>query len=102
MVFFNVMTSMSEWGKNRLELHFFFKAEDGIRDFHVTGVQTCALPISGHRCRGRATALSRGTTGNRHALTSVPNWSDHEPEPTAGAAGMEQRGARLDRRGRLR
>src|SRR5437870_13470951 len=27
---------------------FFFQAEDGIRDGHVTGVQTCALPI----CRG--------------------------------------------------
>src|SRR5439155_18117770 len=26
---------------------FFFQAEDGIRDGHVTGVQTCALPISG-------------------------------------------------------
>src|SRR5690606_40092942 len=26
---------------------FFFQAEDGIRDFHVTGVQTCALPILG-------------------------------------------------------
>src|SRR5690606_41342081 len=24
---------------------FFFQAEDGIRGFHVTGVQTCALPI---------------------------------------------------------
>src|SRR5690606_40382453 len=31
---------------------FFFQAEDGIRDFHVTGVQTCALPIS----LGRATS----------------------------------------------
>src|SRR5690606_7621596 len=30
------------------------QAEDGIRDFHVTGVQTCALPIS------RAGALGRG------------------------------------------
>src|SRR6266508_4013466 len=29
-----------------LTLHFFFQAEDGIRDGHVTGVQTCALPIS--------------------------------------------------------
>src|SRR5436309_7541750 len=28
---------------------FFFQAEDGIRDFHVTGVQTCALPISKRR-----------------------------------------------------
>src|SRR5690606_39737846 len=26
-------------------LGFYFRAEDGIRDFHVTGVQTCALPI---------------------------------------------------------
>src|SRR2546430_6529100 len=33
----------------RLELlnDFFFQAEDGIRDLTVTGVQTCALPISG-------------------------------------------------------
>src|SRR2546430_9108931 len=28
-------------------LCFFFQAEDGIRDLTVTGVQTCALPISG-------------------------------------------------------
>src|SRR5207253_5388960 len=30
---------------------FFFQAEDGIRDGHVTGVQTCALPISTRRSR---------------------------------------------------
>ena len=28
------------------EFFFFFQAEDGIRDTSVTGVQTCALPIS--------------------------------------------------------
>src|SRR5439155_6061673 len=28
-----------------VSLLFFFQAEDGIRDGHVTGVQTCALPI---------------------------------------------------------
>ena len=28
-------------------VHFFFQAEDGIRDWSVTGVQTCALPIYG-------------------------------------------------------
>src|SRR5688500_19294957 len=28
---------------------FFFQAEDGIRDYKVTGVQTCALPISAAR-----------------------------------------------------
>src|SRR3989454_5818707 len=27
---------------------FFFQAEDGIRDYKVTGVQTCALPICAH------------------------------------------------------
>src|SRR2546430_12576221 len=30
---------------------FFFQAEDGIRDLTVTGVQTCALPISPMSCR---------------------------------------------------
>src|SRR5690606_40336425 len=29
-------------------LIFFFEAEDGIRVLHVTGVQTCALPISSY------------------------------------------------------
>src|SRR5207249_9732864 len=29
-----------------ISLFFFFQAEDGIRDRNVTGVQTCALPIS--------------------------------------------------------
>src|SRR5690625_7297944 len=33
-------------------LCFFLRAEDGIRDGHVTGVQTCALPISRSRSRG--------------------------------------------------
>src|SRR5256886_11708419 len=33
-------------------LFFFFQAEDGIRDLTVTGVQTCALPISTQRVGG--------------------------------------------------
>src|SRR2546421_322356 len=32
--------------KERILVFFFFQAEDGIRDLIVTGVQTCALPIS--------------------------------------------------------
>src|SRR5258706_4298548 len=32
-----------------LLIFFFFQAEDGIRDWSVTGVQTCALPISSRR-----------------------------------------------------
>src|SRR5256886_8216679 len=38
-------------------LFFFFQAEDGIRDLTVTGVQTCALPISAPR----ASAMESGT-----------------------------------------
>src|SRR3989442_5624828 len=30
---------------DKIVVHFFFQAEDGIRDADVTGVQTCALPI---------------------------------------------------------
>src|SRR2546421_4874852 len=35
-------------------LFFFFQAEDGIRDLIVTGVQTCALPISSRRRHTRS------------------------------------------------
>src|SRR2546430_2805676 len=35
-------------GHSMLCCFFFFQAEDGIRDLTVTGVQTCALPISQH------------------------------------------------------
>src|SRR5256885_5017969 len=43
---------------------FFFQAEDGIRDYKVTGVQTCALPIcacagGGHRKRLQARVICR-------------------------------------------
>src|SRR5256885_3847084 len=33
-------------GRSLYSYFFFFQAEDGIRDYKVTGVQTCALPIS--------------------------------------------------------
>src|SRR5207253_8699708 len=38
---------------------FFFQAEDGIRDGHVTGVQTCALPICPDRGRRKSPARPR-------------------------------------------
>src|SRR5690606_40266652 len=52
---------------------FFFQAEDGIRDFHVTGVQTCALPISRNSSittRSHATAWARASS--RSAVTTTP------------------------------
>src|SRR5437763_8654415 len=51
---------------------FFFQAEDGIRDTSVTGVQTCALPISHRRSapadkclRGREQRSAGGSGGTR-------------------------------------
>src|SRR6516162_5868413 len=44
-------------------LNFFFQAEDGIRDYKVTGGQTCALPIcTGCRRRGPLAASSTGSS----------------------------------------
>src|SRR5205807_3230280 len=37
---------------------FFFQAEDGIRDYKVTGVQTCALPIFARSSRRPADRVS--------------------------------------------
>src|SRR5688572_31015058 len=39
---------------------FFFQAEDGIRDLTVTGVQTCALPISRNLTTGTAISQPDG------------------------------------------
>src|SRR6266478_9141617 len=53
---------------------FFFQAEDGIRDLTVTGVQTCALPIS--RCR-------------RSSRRGAPRVT--APRPTRGRSRSEER-----------
>ena len=46
---------------------FFFQAEDGIRDWSVTGVQTCALPISGGSARSDDRARLDGDRERRRA-----------------------------------
>src|SRR2546426_10810951 len=45
--------------------YFFFQAEDGIRDYKVTGVQTCALPIWGQRAPSSRWADGYGSGGRR-------------------------------------
>src|SRR2546425_12029207 len=51
---------------------FFFQAEDGIRDKLVTGVQTCALPISTHVFSFRGKPLRQvNTKAWREALKKV-------------------------------
>src|SRR5256885_9819266 len=47
------------------EFFFFFQAEDGIRDYKVTGVQTCALPIC------VAPLRPGGPVNTKHARASV-------------------------------
>ena len=60
---------------------FFFQAEDGIRDWSVTGVQTCALPISPMRTEIFALAY-RFDMLSRSALGSCC------VRPSAGPRGM--------------
>src|SRR5256885_11885924 len=59
--------SVYEWVCLSVLFFFFFQAEDGIRDYKVTGVQTCALPISGvdHPAHLGACAAAR------HALQGI-------------------------------
>src|SRR5258706_3590929 len=49
---------------------FFLQAEDGIRDWSVTGVQTCALPISGNFPEVEAFFRSHGCPENFQILGS--------------------------------
>src|SRR5205085_3866294 len=46
MLGFDSVCCMTDVGSVCFLFFFFFQAEDGIRDLTVTGVQTCALPIS--------------------------------------------------------
>src|SRR6266508_6691804 len=66
----------------RTMFFFFFQAEDGIRDGHVTGVQTCALPIWG------PTRGAGARPGNRPACTSARGRGPARP---AGARSEERR-----------
>src|SRR5256885_9456383 len=64
---------------------FFFQAEDGIRDYKVTGVQTCALPISRHRDSVRGADLDRArlpVDGSDPRLDGEPDQrADANPDP---------------------
>src|SRR2546421_4079496 len=56
---------------------FFFQAEDGIRDLIVTGVQTCALPISARSSRTRLRLPE--SSGIRTSWRSSTLWSRKTP-----------------------
>src|SRR5436309_4116582 len=60
---------------------FFFQAEDGIRDFHVTGVQTCALPIYASRVMVRV--ASDEMMGAWAVFRAGPSSTPRKPSPLA-------------------
>src|SRR5206468_5872580 len=77
---------------------FFFQAEDGIRDLIVTGVQTCALPISfDSQLHGRAQDFLRalGTVQEQRLRASLqaqgPNQSDDAEEMIGVEVRSEER-----------
>src|SRR2546422_65053 len=64
---------------------FFLQAEDGIRDVAVTGVQTCALPISG------------GTRGGRDPRTAAPARAPRSPRGRVSPSPLPERGGASER-----
>src|SRR6516162_10563458 len=77
---------------------FFFQAEDGIRDYKVTGVQTCALPIScepaeqGRKtfCGGRG---GKGTDEGEHrSIAHAPDTEREAHVPGIGRCAESSKG----------
>src|SRR5207253_11491310 len=83
---------------------FFFQAEDGIRDGHVTGVQTCALPIftrsqddresrdrrslsARHRHAARRCAVAHKHENENHSPRNLAHW----PATRGGGRSEERR-----------
>src|SRR5256885_5272636 len=82
----------------------FFQAEDGIRDYKVTGVQTCALPISARPYLAAVIKLrrnQRGLEGFPEGRTREPDHAD-QPRTPSRAGGCrqprQQPPTRLDRK----
>src|SRR6478609_11602848 len=75
-------------------IFFFFQAEDGIRDKLVTGVQTCALPISGSATVRRTVATTAARHGVDPQLALAVSWQESgwqmDRRSDAGAIGAMQ------------
>src|SRR5258706_4024375 len=70
---------------------FFFQAEDGIRDWSVTGVQTCALPISALFRRGAAQKASGAMTDTSEGLLHGGLGAGQHPGGRPHTAGYQYR-----------
>src|SRR5687767_3421227 len=76
---------------------FFFQAEDGIRDKLVTGVQTCALPISFIQCSS-SEEIAVTTTEKLDSSASSPFIVPSAEQPVRGAPLVVSRTARTRER----
>src|SRR6266498_5660656 len=90
----------SLFGAGREQGHsFFFQAEDGIRDADVTGVQTCALPIS--PVRGGRLRHGLGAVGHDCAGTLDGGGAVGGGPAGAGARGLDAAAGAADLAGGL-
>src|SRR3712207_8082014 len=68
-------------------LIFFFQAEDGIRDIGVTGVQTCALPISSSKLRVSNATTQRSSSDSFSGLPVPSDIAGSRPSEQFGSPG---------------
>src|SRR5256885_10226622 len=80
---------------------FFFQAEDGIRDYKVTGVQTCALPIwtDCRARRGRRPESGRDQPRDRRPLVGAVEEQGHVKQQLVDAIRMLERAGYIDHNG---
>src|SRR5256885_9844292 len=79
---------------------FFFQAEDGIRDYKVTGVQTCALPICAWMRRDLERAQAEELDRLEHAEVRGRFDRDDVAGPRDGTQRERESFGRADRRAR--
>src|SRR5207237_6984905 len=65
-----IYSVVSDETRNLYDFFFFFQAEDGIRDSSVTGVQTCALPISRFSSAATRSAMSFAASAKKRRKCS--------------------------------
>src|SRR5215471_19877106 len=81
-----------------LHFFFFFQAEDGIRDLYVTGVQTCALPISTTADAGSTACSAAWPSTAARYRTGPRSASTTRRSPSTGPLDLHVgEGLRLDR-----
>src|SRR2546430_16034223 len=69
---------------------FFFQAEDGIRDLTVTGVQTCALPISGRLDPTDRHRRESEPRGRHQSSTRIPRGDRREQRKDSDCHGPQR------------